>query len=73
MKLFIALDAFSQVLTHPLLSEHVWPRGEEVFSKYGWDLINKGKIKIKDLVEINTRDGTPLEEFLDMDNPNYKR
>lgn len=42
---FVALDAFSQALTNPLLSEHVFtpPRDTEAehptFSKYGWEQI----------------------------------
>ena len=42
---FVALDAFSQALTNPLLSEHVFTPPEDAsaehptFSKYGWGQI----------------------------------
>ena len=37
MRKLVALDAFSQALTNPLLSEHVFK--ESTFSKPGWDAI----------------------------------
>lgn len=71
MKKFIALDAFSQVFTHPLISKHVWARGEEAFTKYGFELIKSGPYRLKDIVEANTKSGEKLDEFIGMNNPAY--
>ena len=35
----VAVDAFSQALTNPLLSRHVF--NVETFTNYGWDTIHK--------------------------------
>ena len=69
---FVANDAFNQALTHPILSENVWTRGEETFGKYGWALVQKVQ-KISDILERNTNDGKPLEEFVGMTMPGSKK
>lgn len=47
---FVAIDAFSQALTNPLLSEHVW--NEETFSAVGWKVIHETKC-LEDMVRRN--------------------
>jgi prostaglandin-endoperoxide synthase 2 len=47
----VALDAFSQALTNPLLSEHVF--NPETFSKYGWDTIHTTGC-LRDILARNT-------------------
>ncbi len=62
---FVALDAFSQALTNPLLSEHVFtppddPMAEHpTFSRYGWDQIAACST-LRDLVVRNVADPTAL-------------
>lgn len=58
----VAVDAFSQALTNPLLSEHVF--NKRTFSEYGWQLINQPQ-SIKALVERNTPGG-PVQGFIGM-------
>ncbi len=48
--LMIGVDAFSQALTNPLLSEHVF--NEQTFSSVGWEIIQKTKT-LSDLVHRN--------------------
>jgi prostaglandin-endoperoxide synthase 2 len=50
----VAIDAFSQALTNPLLSEHVFNRG--TFSKPGWKAIDETKT-LRDIVVRNTAPG----------------
>jgi prostaglandin-endoperoxide synthase 2 len=50
----VAIDAFSQALTNPLLSEHVF--NPETFSPVGWDEI-MGLHTLSDLVHRNIPDG----------------
>lgn len=38
---FVAIDAFSQALTNPLLSEHVFKQEARAFSKVGWQTIQE--------------------------------
>ncbi|MEM9578660.1 MAG: peroxidase family protein [Pseudomonadota bacterium] len=51
---FVALDAFSQALTNPLLSEHVFKRS--TFSTPGWRAINKTST-MRDVVDRNVSGG----------------
>lgn len=52
--MFVALDAFSQALTNPLLSEHVFKRS--TFSGPGWSAIN-ATTTLADILERNTEGG----------------
>lgn len=51
---FVALDAFSQALTNPLLSRHVYK--PDTFSKTGWRAIQRTKT-LRDIVERNVPGG----------------
>lgn len=51
---FVALDAFSQALTNPLLSEHVFK--PSTFSAPGWRAINETST-IRDILDRNARGG----------------
>lgn len=51
---FVALDAFSQALTNPLLSEHVFKRS--TFSGPGWSTIKKTST-IRDVLDRNVAGG----------------
>jgi prostaglandin-endoperoxide synthase 2 len=51
---FVALDAFSQALTNPLLSEHVFRRS--TFSTPGWEAIHTTST-IRDILDRNVRGG----------------
>ena len=53
----VALDAFSQVYTNPLLSRNLWK--EETFSGYGWKLIHE-KQTLETLLERNVPDAEGL-------------
>lgn len=50
----VAVDAFSQALTNPLLSKHVFR--ESTFSAPGWDAINSTG-SLRDIVDRNCPDG----------------
>jgi prostaglandin-endoperoxide synthase 2 len=56
----VAVDAFSQALTNPLLSEHVW--NERTFTPWGFELI-KNTSKLGDILARNVgqRGPTPIE------------
>jgi prostaglandin-endoperoxide synthase 2 len=56
----VAVDAFSQALTNPLLSEHVW--NEQTFTPWGFALIGATS-KLGDLLARNVqhRGPTPIE------------
>jgi prostaglandin-endoperoxide synthase 2 len=56
----VAVDAFSQALTNPLLSEHVW--NERTFTPWGFDLIKRTS-KLGDLLarNVQVRGPTPIE------------
>lgn len=51
---FVALDAFSQALTNPLLSEHVFKRS--TFSAPGWKAIQK-TARLRDVLDRNVAEG----------------
>lgn len=50
----VAVDAFTQALTNPLLSEHVF--NKNTFSEEGWGAIHSTN-SLSDLIERNTPDG----------------
>ncbi len=54
----VAVDAFSQALTNPLLSPHLF--NEATFSRAGWEAVN-APVRLADLVARNTPDGPPLD------------
>ena len=60
---FVALDAFTQALTNPLLSEHVFGTGSKsthsTFSSYGDEQINSCK-SLKDIVTRNVKHADKL-------------
>jgi prostaglandin-endoperoxide synthase 2 len=47
----VGIDAFSQVLTNPLLADHIF--NERTFSPVGWEIL-QGPITLADLVNRNT-------------------
>ena len=71
----VAVDAFSQALTNPLLSEHVW--NEETFTKEGWMVLHKaGSIlhKVGSMGEVlgrNVKGGLKGNEFIGMTQPGW--
>lgn len=54
MNMAVARDAFSQALTNPLFSQHVW--NEETFSSHGWSLVNQPQ-SMQGVVDRNTGTG----------------
>ena len=66
----VAIDAFSQALTNPLLSEHVWK--EETFTKEGWKVINETKT-IRDILQRNVKGGISDDLFIGMTQQDWKR
>jgi len=80
MTYFVGMDAFSQALAHPLLSENVWtdqngPKGnisEKTFGKYGVKVLSERKVFVKHLLERNSNGGEKLTEFVDMTLPTYR-
>ena len=50
----VAVDAFSQALTNPLLSEHVF--NPNTFSKIGWDIIQSTD-SLSDILDRNSPNG----------------
>ena len=65
----VAVDAFSQALTNPLLSEHVW--NEKTFSKEGWKVINETKT-LRDILDRNVDGGLGDDVFIGMTQPGWK-
>lgn len=59
----VAVDAFSQALTNPLFSQHVY--NSETFTRWGFDLIQQTS-KLGDILARNVpaRGGTPVEMTL---------
>jgi prostaglandin-endoperoxide synthase 2 len=56
----VAVDAFSQALTNPLLSEHVW--NAQTFTPWGFDLIaNTSKLGDVLARNVGSRGPTPIE------------
>lgn len=66
----VAIDAFSQALTNPLLSEHVWK--EETFTKEGWKVINKTNT-VRDILQRNVKGGINGDVFIGMTHRDWKR
>ena len=66
---FVATDAFSQALTNPLLSEHVWKK--ETFSDVGWDAINRTR-NIRDIVSRNIKGNLTNDDFIGMTRPGWQ-
>ena len=66
----VAIDAFSQALTNPLLSEHVWK--EETFTKEGWKIINETET-IQDLLDRNVEGGIDDDLFIGMTQPSWRK
>ncbi|MEX0371497.1 MAG: peroxidase family protein [Tateyamaria sp.] len=64
---FVALDAFSQALTNPLLSRHVFKRS--TFSDPGWQAINR-TATLRDVVDRNVPGGAG-ETFIGMTRPEW--
>jgi len=60
--MFVALDAFSQALTNPLLSQHVYKRS--TFSRPGWSAVKNTKT-LADVLDRNT-DGGIGDAFVGM-------
>lgn len=65
---FVALDAFSQALTNPLLSRHVFKC--ETFSGPGWNAIN-GTETLRDVVDRNVAGGVG-DTFIAMTRPEWR-
>lgn len=67
---FVALDAFSQALTNPLLSEHVWKK--ETFTEAGWEVIHE-TTTLRDIVHRNVKGGLHRDVFVGMTHPDWRR
>jgi len=70
MSRMVAIDAFSQALTNPLLSKHVFK--EETFSTKGWEAINQTK-KLRDIVNRNVANGLNAVDFIGMTAQDWSR
>ena len=68
LRAFVALDAFSQALTNPLLSEHVWK--EETFTKAGWKVINETNT-LRQILNRNVKGGLHRDVFVGMTHPDW--
>jgi prostaglandin-endoperoxide synthase 2 len=65
----VAVDAFSQALTNPLLSKHVW--NESTFTKEGWKEINETN-SLRDILNRNSNTELRDNDFVGMTQPNWK-
>jgi Animal haem peroxidase len=65
---FVAVDAFSQALTNPLLSEHVF--NPSTFSVPGWAAIHETKC-LKDILDRNSTHANDDVEFVGMTRPGW--
>lgn len=65
----VAIDAFSQALTNPLLSEHVYK--ESTFTKFGWETI-AATGSLGDIVRRNVEGGDG-SRFIGMTQPSWKQ
>ena len=61
MKKMVGIDAFSQALTNPLLSRHVFT--EPTFSQVGWKTIEQTR-SFSDVVMRNCVDTIPPEQII---------
>lgn len=59
----VAVDAFSQALTNPLLSKHVF--NEETFSTKGWEAISQTK-NLRNIVNRNVTEKLKDDDFIGM-------
>ncbi|MGH9152073.1 MAG: peroxidase family protein [Acidimicrobiales bacterium] len=66
----VAVDAFSQALTNPLLSEHVFNEG--TFSPTGWTAITRQRNTLDDMLRRNTAKGA-VGGPVTMTQPGWKR
>jgi prostaglandin-endoperoxide synthase 2 len=75
MTAMVAMDAFSQALTNPLLSEHVWGNDtvrEATFTRQGLDAI-KGTTSLRDILERNDKHKTLGDRFVGMTRPEWRQ
>jgi prostaglandin-endoperoxide synthase 2 len=67
----VAVDAFSQALTNPLFSEHVW-KEDTTFTKYGRDLVRETH-KLGDILARNVeRQAGQPAAFIEMTQKNWR-
>jgi prostaglandin-endoperoxide synthase 2 len=69
----VAMDAFSQAITNPLLSEHVWGNAKNkrlAFTDEGIKTI-EGTKRLLDVLKRNSKG--PVNGFVGMTDPDWKR
>ena len=69
LRTMVAVDAFSQALTNPLLSEHVWK--EETFTEAGWKVINETR-NLRDILHRNVIGGLNGDVFIGITHHDWK-